>query len=306
MTVDKRTLALGVAAAAAVAAAVSVTVLGHSSHGSKQRKDVTAYIEQVNAIQNRMHSPLTRVLLAYRDFSGKGGTTRSSPKELAAAAGTLERLNTRLAAVPAPPEAKTLRKRLVALVAAQASITREVERIAVFSPRFAVQLARAQAANAALGRALRAVSIPAPHAIRGTKKQVLTAQRAFQVQADAAAAAQADAVDAYDAKIAVVLRKLAQLEPPHVFTPSYHAQLLAFRAIRASGARLAAQLRTTNRGNVAALGRRFELSARLAQTTAAQRAQIGAIKVYNARARAIAGAAAAVRDELARLQRTLP
>lgn len=306
MTLDKRTVALGIAAAAAVAAAVSVTLLGHGSGGSKQRKAATAYITRVNAIQNSMHAPLTRVLLAYRDFSGRGTTKRSSGAELAHAARTLARLDRRLAAVSAPPEARTLRKRLIELVAQQAAITREVQRMATFTPRFTVVLAGARTANTMLGRALRAVVVPKPHTLRGTKAQVRAAQRKYQAQSSAAAAAQADAIDTYDANLAATVRRLSRLQPPAVLKPSYDAQIKAFRAIRTSGAELAAHLRSNDRKDIATLGRRFELASRIAQSTVEQRAQIAAIKAYNTRARAVSTASARVQEELARLQRDLP
>lgn len=306
MTLDKRTLALGVAAAAAVAAAVSVTVLGHDNGPSKERKAVTAYIHEVNGIQNEMHAPLTRVLLAYRDFSGKGGARRRAAPELAAAAATLQRLDRRLAAVPAPREARTLRRRLLTLVAQQAAITREVQRMATFAPRFAVILDGARVANARLGRALGAVRVPKAHSLRGTKKQVLAAQRAYQAEASAAANAQADAIDAYDADLAVILKRLAMLQPPPVLRPSYDAQVRAFRAIRTDGALLAAELRKPDRSNVPTAGRRFQLASRIAESTAAQRAEIVAVKAYNTRARAIGTASARVQEELAKLQRSLP
>lgn len=306
MTVDKRTVVLGVAAAAAVAAAISVTVLGHGSGPSKQRKAVSAYIDRVNAIQNAMHAPLTRVLLAYRDFSGKGNSKRNSAAELGAAATTLRRLDRRLAAVTAPPEARTLRRQLLRLVAQQAAITNEVQRMATFAPRFAAVLNSARVANERLGHALQAVTVPKPHALRGTKAEVLAAERAYKAQASAAAGAQADAIDAYTGALAVVLERLARLRPPAVLTPSYNAQIRAFRAIRASGRQLAAELRKANRRDVATLGRRFELSSRIAQDTAAQRAEIAAVKAYNARARAIGTTSALVQEELAKLQRNLP
>lgn len=306
MTVDKRTVALGVAAAAAVAAAVSVTVLGHSSGGSKQRHAVTAYIQRVNAIQNRMQAPLTRVLLAYRDFSGRNGSRRGSAAELAAAGATLERLDRRLAAIPAPPDARQLRTRLLDLVSQQAAITHEVQRLATFAPRFAAVLDGARVANEHLAAGLRGVRIPQPHTLRGTKAQVLAAQRAYQAEAGAAAVHQATAIDAYDAEISAVLRRLAPLRPPAVLAPSYVAQVRAFRAIRANGAQLAGDLRSSDRSNVSAAGRKFQLSSRIAQSTAAQKAEIAAIKSYNARAKAIGTASARVKEELLRLQRDLP
>jgi hypothetical protein len=306
VTVDRRTVILGVAAAGAVAAAVSVTVLGHNSKGSKERRAVTAYIGRVNTIQNQMHAPLTRVLLAYRDFSGKGGNRKHAASELAAASATLARLDRRLAAVPAPPEARVLRRRILALVAQQAAITREVHSLATFAPGFAGLLARARVANVKLGRALQAVPVPKPHTLHGTKKQVLAAQRAYKAQSGAAAAAQADAIDVYDAELVTLVHRLAKLQPPPVLKPSYNAQLRAFRAIAASGSQLSAELRKADRANIATLGRRFELSSRIAQSVAAQRAEIAAIKAYNARARAIGAASGRVQEELARLQRDLP
>lgn len=308
MTLDKRTVALGVAAVAAVAAAVVVTVYNHGSDGSPQRRDVTAYIQRVNAIQTTMHAPLARVMLAYRDFTGSslGPPKANILPELKDAAATMTKLNRRLAAVPAPPEARKLRTKLLALVAAQAAVTREVGGLASFAPAFGRELRRANEANAVLGAALRAIPVPKGHRVRGTKAQILAAQRAYRVQAHAAASAQADAIDAYDASLARVVARLSELRPPHVLEPGYRAQLRAFRSTRAAGARLAAGLRTNRQSDLAQLGRNFVASSRIAETTAAQRAQIAAIKRYNARARAISSAALDVQNELARLQRVLP
>lgn len=308
MTLDRRTVVLGVAAVAAVAAAVVVTVYNHGSSGSPQRRAVTAYIQRVNAIQTTMHAPLAQVMLAYRDFtgSGLGPAKQKIVPELAAAAATMEKLNRRLAAVAAPPEARKLRSKLLALVAAQAAVTHEVEGLATFSPAFAVELHRANRANAVLGLALRSIPVPKPHKVRGSKKQVLAAQRAYRVQAQAAANAQADVIDAYDASLARVIARLSALRPPQVLEPGFEAQLRAFRVTRAAGARLANGLRSTQRGDLARLGRNFVSASRIAQTTAAQEAQIAAIKRYNARARAISLAAADVQNELVRLQRVLP
>ena len=308
MTIDKRTVALGIAAVAAVAAAVVVTVYNHGSSGSPQRSAVSAYITRVNAIQTTMHAPLAQVMLAYRDFTGTGlGPAKQNVvPELAAAAATLEKLNRRLAAVPAPQEARKLRTKLLALVAAQTAVTREVEGIAAFSPAFGAELRRANRANAVLGAALRSIPVPKAHNVRGTKKQVLAAQRAYRVRAQAAANAQADVIDAYDVALARVIARLTALRPPRVLAPGYEAQLRAFRATRAAGARLAKGLRSTHRGDLARLGRNFVSASRIAQTTAAQKAQIAAIKRYNARAREISLAAADVQNELVRLQRVLP
>jgi hypothetical protein len=307
MTVDRRTVVLGLTAAAAVAAAVTVTVWNHSSGQSKERKSVSAYITQVNDVQNRMHAPLTRVMLAYRDFTSKGAATqKASAAELGAAAASLERLERRLAAIPAPPQARHLRRLLLALVREQVAITHEVRLMATFTPQFTRVLAEAHVANTALGKALAAISVPKPHRLRGTKKKVLAAQRAYQAQASAAATAQADAVDAYDRRIETVVARLRTLHPPLVFAPEVRAQMSALRQTVAAGSRLATQLRQSNRRDVAVLGRRFTIASRQAQSVAAQRAEIAAIRAYNARARSVGAAAGRVQTELLRLQKSLP
>jgi hypothetical protein len=306
VTLDKRTVALGLAAVAAVAAAVVVTVYNHDSNGSKQRRSVSAYIDSVNAIENQMHKPLARVMLAYRDFTAGHATARNPVPELGSAAQTLDRLDRRLAALPAPPEAKKLRAGLVRLVAQQAAVTKEVQQLAAFTPRFAAVLRGANAASVRLGSALRAVKIPRAHKLRGTKKQILAAQAQYKAASNAAAAAQADAIDAYDRTITGVLDRLRTLRAPASLKPTYRAQLRTLQDAAAAGSRLASQLRKPDRGSVPALGRRFTVASREAGTLAVQRAEIAAIRAYNARARAISSTSADVERELAHLQATLP
>jgi len=306
VTLDRRTVVLAVAAVGAVAAAVAVTVFRHDSKGSPQRLAVADYVDRVNTIQNQMHAPLSRVMLAYRDFTGQGNATHDPSTELATAAATLARLDRKLASEPAPPEARTLRRRLLALVSGQAAVTREVQLLAAFSAPYGAILRTARADNARLDRALAAVTVPKPHAIKGTRKRVRNAQRRFRAEAKAAATTQADAIDAYGRQIATVLRRLERLTPPAVLQPTWSAQIRAFRQIRRTATALASELRSPKRNDVATLGRAFAASSRIAQSTAAQRAQIAAIEQYNARARALSSAAIRVRSELLRLQRTLP
>lgn len=305
MTIDRRTVALGVAAAAAVAAAVLVTTVNHRSSGSRQRKDVTTYVDGVNAIQNQMHAPLTRVLLAYRDFSSSS-KQRASAAELSDAASTLARLDRRLAALPAPPEARKLRRLLLRLVARQAEITREVVGLATYTPRYVKALGAARAASLRLGSRLSGISLPKPRVLRGTQQAVTKAKREYEVLAAAAATAQADAVDEYDSAVRRVVRRLQLLQPPPALAASHRLQLAALKDAIATGSKLSGSLRAANRAHVPTLSRQFALASRATQTLAAQRAEIADIRAYNARARAIRNAAAAVQSELARLQRTLP
>ena len=305
MTVDRRTVVLGVAAAGAVAAAVVVTTLGHHSTGSRQRKEVAAYIAQVNALQNSMQAPLTRVMVAYSSF-GRGRSRRPSPTQLAAAAATLSRLDRRLAALTCPPEAKKLRVRLLTLVHREAEITREVQLLAGFAPRYVSTLSGVRAASLKLDSRLKTIEVPVPHVLRGTKQAVTRAQRLFRAKAQQAAVAQAAAIDEYDRAVAQVLTRLVRLRPPPALAPEYRAQLAALRSATAAGAMLARRLRATQRSDVAALSRRFSLASRAAGTVAVQRAQNAAIRAYNRRVRQVGAAAGAVQAELAHLQRELP
>jgi hypothetical protein len=302
---DKRTVALGIAALGAVAAAVLVTVV-KGGHGSPKRNAVASYINTVDGVQQQMRLPLTRVLAAYHDFTRSSASTRKSAQELAAATRTLARLRVRIASVEAPPEAKRLHRLMLQLVHQEAVVTTEVQQLAVFTPRYRAALAAYQAAGAGLARALAKVKTPKPHQLWGTRAQILKAQRAYSAAAVAAAAAQADAVDAYDAALIPVLRAFRRLHPPKALAPADAAQIRALEATRTTGARLSAGLRSTNRAGVPALGRAFTLASRVSQSVAAQRAEIRAIKAYNARARAITAAAGRVQAEVARLQRTLP
>jgi hypothetical protein len=303
--VERRTVLLGVAAVGAVAAAVAVTTVGHHSTGSRPHKDVTRYIDKVNALQKQMHAPLARVMLAYASF-GRGRSRRPSATQLAAAAATLARLDRGLAALACPPEAYKLRRRLLQLVGREAEITREVQALARFAPRYVTTLGGMHAANLRLDSRLKKIKVPTPRVLRGTKKAVARAQRVFRAKAQQAAVAQAAAVDEYDSSVAHVLSGLVRLHPPPALAPEFRAQVAALHEVTAAGAILANRLRSARRGDIAALSRRFSLASRAAATLAVQRAQIAAIRAYNTRARQVGAAAGAVQAELARLQRDLP
>jgi hypothetical protein len=299
---DRRTVVLGVAAVAAVAAAVIVTVAnGHGA--SPEHKATASYIKSADTIQQQMRVELTKATDAYRNFAGGKVTAKLAP-QLAHAQATLRVLEQRLRALPAPAVATKLRRLLVRLAAAQVALAGEVARLAVFSPKFIALLRSASAAGTDLSKALGAVTPPSAHTIRGTKKQVAAAQAKFRTEAAQAASAQAGAIDAYDAKIANLSRRLARLDPPQVMRPAYSTQLRTLSATRKAGAALAQELRKTTRPQVAVFGRRFSIAARSATSVSAQKAEISSVKAYNKRVRAIGSMQAAIQGELARLQTT--
>jgi hypothetical protein len=297
---DKRTVVLGVTAIAAVAAAVIVTV-AKTPGPSSEHKATARYIEQVDAIQQHLRVELTKATQAYRDFA-HGNTNTSGVANLARAERTMQTLERNLQAVSAPAVAARLKKLLTTLAIAEVALAHEVRQLAAFSPRFTLLIRAANDAGKQLGRSLAAVSPPTAHTIHGTKKQVAKARAVFKTEAAKAAATQADAVDAYDAKIAIVWAKLRKLRPPDVMGPAYRTQLVTLARTRKVGSELAGALRKPDRSGGAVVGRRFSIAARGATTVAAQQAQISAVKAYNRRVRAIGSLQASIQSELVHVQ----
>jgi len=304
---SRRNAWLAAGAAVAVTAAVVATVINHKSGGeSKQRKAVSAYIQTVNLIQSQMGIQLVKVRAAYGDLNARSGRRKDAAAELATAALTLSKLDRRLVATPAPPEAARLRSLLIKLVGREVALTQELHQLAGFSPRFSVYLARLSAIGARFDKALTAVPKPKLQTLHGTSKQIAAAERNFRVQENAAAAAQASAIDAYTSALTGLLKDLERLRAPAVVAPSFAAEIRSLHDVAATGERLSAALRAPKNANVAARIRAFTLAGREAVTLASQRAQIASIRAYNGRSRAVGATAAAVQAELRRLGRDLP
>ena len=291
-----------------IAALLAVgVVLGASrlwSGKSKSSSAVAGYIKSVDAVQQQMRLPLTRLMTVYRSFSSSSNDPAQLAR-LASVESTLRTLEKRLAALPAPTAAARLRALIARLVRAEEGVAAEIDQLARFMPRFRAATTLVALANRQLGSALAAAPQPKAHLVHGTPKQVAAAKAAFAAAASRAAAAQADAVDAYDGVLARVLAGLRTMHPPALMAPAYRVQLTSLTATRDAGAALARGLRAVKRASVAVLGRRFTEASRLAGSVAAQRAEIAAITRYNARVRALGAIQASIRSELSRLQSTL-
>ena len=299
---NKRTVILGLVAAATVAAAIVVSL----PHGeSAQRKALVAYIDAVDNVQGQMRFSLTKVLHAYQAFTRQKTITPRTQAQLAHAESVLASLRRRLAALPAPPDASRLRADVLRLVVREAEITREVHALSLFVPAFAAEVAVVHRAGTALGKTLAAIKPPTAHLVRGTKQQIARARAAFAAASDQAAAAEADALDAYDATVAAAVPRLRRLSAPPVFAPVLHNEVDGLTATKRAGDRLANALRMKNRSNVAELGRAFTLATRRSQSVAAQRAEIAAVKAYNARVHGLTAIAGAVQREVGRLQQSV-
>lgn len=301
---DRRTLGLGIAAVVAVGAVVAVTIGHHRKHTS--RDAVASYVDEVNTIQDDLRYPLTKVEVAYRTFGSGGSLDVHQAEQLRTAQQTLIEVQRRVARLQSPPQARRLRRLIVRLVGDEASITHEVALLAAFLPGFEASMRNVHAASAQLGAALARIHPPASHAIRGTKKQIRAAQTAFTAAATKAASLQAEAIRAYDRRIEAGLRQLSRLTPPPAFAPALRTQRRTLRTTRDAGERLVAGLTDPNRSDVPRLGRAFTVASRSSQAISAQRAEIAAVRAYNARVRALGNDAIVVRAEVVRLQRALP
>lgn len=287
----------------AVAVLVGLVVGGVFSRHKPHQTAVARYIKSVDAVEQQMRVPLTSLLAAYRSFSKSAASPRTE-KKLAGAEKTLRTLQRSVSALDAPPEAAKLRALVLRLLGAEVAATHELDQLARFLPPFAAAGAAAKRAATALARGVAAAKPPTPKTIHGSAAQIALAKAAYAAAVARSALAQAAAVDAYDAALAVVLKRLRALRPPPMLTPAYGAQVRTFEATRAAGDALARELRTQKRTRTRLLSRRLAQAERLAASVTAQRAEIAAIKAYNARVRAISGLQTKIQRELSRIQAT--
>jgi hypothetical protein len=290
------------AVAVAIAVAVVLATGGFFGKSAAKKTPVARYIDSVNAVQQQLRGQSGLLRTAYDSFS----TTRADPVQqarLLAVQRTLHTFGTRVAALPAPPAAARLRVLVVRFVRAEEGVAAELAALGSFMPRFRAVIGGTTVANVALARALKAVVPPRSHAVRGTPKQLAAARKAYAAAATKAELQQAAAIDAYDRVLGVALVQLRRLQPPPVLAPAYEAQVRTLTATQRAGAALSAGLRGSMRANVPLLSRRFTEASRLSGTLAAQRAELAAVKAYDARVRAVAAAEGRIQREVARLQR---
>ena len=192
---------------------------------------------------------------------------------------------------------------MVRLTGAEVELAHELSTLAVFLPAFVRALHPLGAANTTLKTSLSAITVPKPKSVPSSKLKA--ARAAYTREVDAAAVRQADALDAYLATIANVQASLRGLDPPPALTPSYREQAATLAKVHATGAALVAALRAKDFKHVGALNRAFQLAAGASSSVTAQKAQIAAIKAYNARVHAIGALARAVDTERANVQKRL-
>ena len=275
---------------------------GHSADAAK-RKAVTQYIERVDSVEQQLRYPLLKIERTYRDFSAHPGTMKKFAPQFANAEATLHTLQTRLQLIDPPPDARRLRTLLVGLIGAQAGLAHELTQLVNFLPAFGHALQPLAAADLQLKKSLAAVAVPAPKPVK--RAQLKAAQAAYKQAVLAAAAGQAAAINTYMLQVAKVQAGLRGLRPPPAMAPAFRTQVATLARVRATGTALVAALERKQYTRVAALDRSFQQAASTGTSLAAQKAQIAAVKAYNARVQAVGSLALRVDGERARLQKKL-
>jgi len=264
-------------AAVVTVAAIAVSGCGGDDHS--RRDAVDQYIREINTIEARLRSPLADVTSATRSFSTRPAELARERLRLARAERTIVRLERRIDNLDPPKDARTLHRRLVAVLAAERALTHELQRVAVVQP----QLEDASRPVGPAGKRLQA-----------------------ELVASKSGREQAAAVDRYGAALAGPIEKLRAIHAPPLLEPVRAAQLATLTRLRSTGRGLAAALRRRQAREVARLVARFQAAARTGDTLAAQRARIAAVRQYNARVARASRLAALVQRERDRLDRSLP
>ena len=290
-------------AALVLVLAFAVTGCGGSSNAKKLRRQAVAeYINRVNTVEAQLRAPLLQIAKTYESFSARGATVKGVVPRFARAEATLDTLSTRLSRIVAPPDAQRLRRALLAFVGSETELAHELSMLVVFLPRFSAALQPLAAADKHLQVALAAIAVPTPKSV--PTKRLKAARAAYEKAVAAASAGQAAALETYVGAVAKVAARLRMLRPPPALTPAYRTQLLTLSHVTAGARALVAALNAKKYAEVAALDRRFQLAATASTTLTAQRAQIVAVKAYDARVRATGTLAVKVDRERARLQKT--
>ena len=225
-----------------------------SGCGGSKNAALAHYVQQVNAVAAGMRLELEQVAAANAGFRSTADLAALAPK-FARAQRNLGTFAARLAALDVPPKAKPVAATLAKLVAVERALVGELHRFAVFLPAF-------REALAPYGRAVAA--------FRSAARVVKTAKE------------EASVVDTYANALSQPLAALARLSPPAVLAPTYGAEVRVLRRSRTTALSLAAALRAGRPAQAHALLVQLSQIAVSGGSLAAQRAQIAAVRAYDA------------------------
>jgi hypothetical protein len=263
---------------------------------SAQRTAVAAYLKRVQRVETRFTKPLatatqTGSKLAHGVSGGSGSFGKlalaSTEGTLTAAIAQMQSLRAQLAAIPAPAATGHLRTLVLQLADRQIGLAREVGGLVTFLPQFNAAMRPLPAAIGRLQGVLRLSGSYTPAVLATVYAQKATALRRFK------------------SAVAAIAADLARLHPPAVSAPGYRTQLASLRGMSTAAGRLAAALTAANAAAIRPQLIAFDRAATLNRTTGAQRAQIAAIRAFNADVNSLRTLATKIDVERYRLDTTL-
>lgn len=233
----------------ALGAAGVVLARGGDDETQARRAAVAAYIARVNTTQQTLIVELEQVSRAYRELRFRDRPDPAQVARVDKAQRTLRRLYERLAALPAPAEARTLRRLLLRLVDLQAGLAEEVAGMARFIPFQAAENRKLAAATKRLRGALGA-------ATTGPEQR-----RAFA---------------AYDEALRASVERLEAASAPAVLEPSRTGEIERLGRLADLSRKLGAALEAQRAAEVDRLFPRFvQVSASIGTTRAERDAVVG-------------------------------
>lgn len=252
--------------------AITAVLLTGCGQSHTRRSSLAAYIDQVDTVESSMRAPLSAVSQAGKQFALEatakrprldGGTERSRQRSLLKDAARIAALRARLAKLSAPHVAAHLRSLLLQLTGHQLALTREVAKMVLFIPRFSTDL------------------VPLVPAMRRLEP-ALAGNSAASASVAEAYAAKARALRRFASTLDGILAGLASLTPPAVSGPDYRAQVHALEGMSANAKRLASALSSGRTQGITRILEAFDRAAASNQSSVAQKAQIAAVRAYDA------------------------
>jgi hypothetical protein len=296
-------VAVGARLRGCLALGLLATVAGcGQSSSSPQRAALAAYITRVDRIESALNGPLTKVTTTGVDFmlarQGKSGSQQraattvpgyaAEERALRRALVRIRTLRRELAAAPAPARARHLRRMLLELVDGQAGLTHQVALLVAFLPRFDALLAELAPATQQLNAALRKRTAATRPAIAAGDAAKTRALRRFKASVDA------------------IVRRLRTLMPPAASKPNYTTQLKSLEGMSAAAGGLASAIKTRALKRVRPLLLAYDRAATSDQSLTAQKAEIAAVRAYDAKAAAFNALQGDIQAELRRIEKALP
>jgi hypothetical protein len=267
------TLGLWVVACLIAAGLLAYVAIGEIRPTREER--VNDYIVEVNDVQRRLATEISRVNQAYIKF-GRKTPLRTLIPQLHEAERTVTTLRNRVAALDPPSDAVGLHNAFLALLDEDLSAAREVTAMAVYLQRLQTEARPIEPAASAL------------------RKRLSTATSSDD---------QVVAFSTYARDITAVRMQVAKLQPPPALAPSHEAFVKRLATTSSLSRQLLAAARRRDAATAAYLVQRLRLLAQ--PTPATRRAEIDAIKAYNVRRQRVEDLVRALGSEQRRISTSI-